>query len=92
MTIMIREGKIGANPWRQYMVISDERVVIIDMLPMLHGWNFGKCTVQCSEDWPNMKEAKIVDWKHRNDDLAKVVSLPADVTARICQIASESTR
>ncbi len=57
---MVAEG----YAWRQYMVITDERCVIVEMLPALFGgWKVHRVTVQGSEDWPRYKRDAIVAFR-----------------------------
>ena len=63
--IIMREG----NGWRQYLVVSNERVAIVHMKPAsLRGWNIERVAHQGAEDWPKMSRDQIVDWKRANDD------------------------
>jgi hypothetical protein len=73
-TIMVREGTIGKHAWKQFMVITDQRVALVEMTPAILGWNIGKVTVQSGEDWASMDESAIVAWKLRNDDKSVVVA------------------
>lgn len=63
-TILVREGE----NWRQYLLVDDERVVIVHMTPAMFGWNIGRIDKQGASDWPDMKRDDIVAWKMRNDD------------------------
>ena len=39
--ILIREGMLGKNPWRQYLIVTDGCVVVVEMKPaLIAGWNF----------------------------------------------------
>lgn len=70
--ILVREGGGGTTrypQWRQYMVVSDERVATVHMKPaMLGGWNFDKVDIQKGDDWPDMSRDQIVAYKMRDDD------------------------
>ena len=78
-TILIREGMLGKNPWRQYMVITDGCVVVVHMTPaLIAGWNFQRKDRQDGDAWPNMTRDQIVAWKLRHDDLARVFESPID--------------
>lgn len=73
--IMVRED--AKKTWRQYMVITNQRVAIVEMLPaILGGWNFHRETIQGKDDWPNMTRDQIVAYKvtHNTDDLTKLVT------------------
>src|SRR5277367_5283054 len=75
--ILVREGK----GWRQYLVVDDGRVAIVDMAPALWGgWNFRRVDVQGEADWPNMKRDAIVRWKMDNDDGRTRVAGAADLS------------
>ena len=63
-TILVREGE----NWKQYLVISDEKVYVTHMVQALYGWNIGRIDFQGSADWPNMDRDTIVKWKLSNDD------------------------
>lgn len=84
-TILVREGK----GWRQYLVISNERVAIVEMVPaLLSGWNFQRVSVQGSTDWPGMSRDAIVAWKFRNDDgRTAAASVPASFLATLLKNA-----
>jgi hypothetical protein len=70
--ILMREGNMrgkGAPDWRQYLVITDGRVAIVEMTPaLLGGWSFKRVTVQGNDDWPNMTRDQIVASKRQWDD------------------------
>lgn len=84
-TILMREG----DGWRQYMVVSDERVAIVHMTPaLIAGWNFVRVDKQGSADWPGMSRDAIVAWKLANNDgLTRVVDLASDSGFRARLIA-----
>lgn len=60
----MREG----DHWRQYLVVTDERVAIVHMRPALLGWNFGRLDIQTGDEWPCMTRDQIVAWKRHHDD------------------------
>jgi len=67
--ILVREGRLGHNPWRQYFVITNSRVAVVHMVPALWGgWHFDRVDVQDGDSWPNMTADLIVEWKMHNDD------------------------
>jgi hypothetical protein len=75
--ILVREGKLNvrsAGPdWRQYMVVTDERVAVVHMVPaLLSGWNFQRVDIQTGSDWEGMTRDRIVAWKFRHDDRARL--------------------
>lgn len=64
--IMVAEGSSPRYAWRQYLVITDRRLVIVEMVPALFGgWKFQRVTVQGAEDWPGGRDS-IVAWKLAN--------------------------
>lgn len=69
--ILVREGDMGPgyrnHRWRQYMLISDESCIVVDMVQALFGWNLGRVTKQGAADWPNMKRDDIVAYRFRHD-------------------------
>jgi hypothetical protein len=63
--ILVREGK----SWRQYLVITNERVAIVHMTPAeLVGWNIHHVDIQGPDEWPGMTREAIVSWKAHTDD------------------------
>lgn len=65
VTILMRDGE----KWRQFLVVRDESVAIVDMVPaLLGGWKLGRVTRQGSDDWPRMSRTAIVTWKLETDD------------------------
>jgi hypothetical protein len=77
-TIMMREGTLNPRAkspdWRQYLVITDRKVVLVEMTPaILFGWNFQRVTVQDGDSWGMSRDA-IVAWKLANDDRSHVVT------------------
>jgi hypothetical protein len=67
-TILLRAGTVGRKEWRQYAIIRDNSVVILDMVPAVLGWNVDFVTRQGDESWCGMTEAKIVAYKQCNTD------------------------
>lgn len=62
ITILVTNCPRGT--WRQYQIISDERCVIVEMVPaILAGWKFHRINVQGSVDWPGRNMDAIVAWK-----------------------------
>jgi len=60
-TIMVSEGTTPGYLWRQYIVITDGRVAIVEMLPaLLFGWKFHRVTVQSHDDWGSSTRDSIV--------------------------------
>jgi hypothetical protein len=70
-TILVREGSAKGYCWKQYMVVTDERVAVVEMTPAMFGWNIGRVTVQSGDDWRGLNAAAIVAWKAQSDDRAK---------------------
>jgi hypothetical protein len=68
--VLIREGELRpGHPWRQYLVVSDERVAVVHMEQALFGgWRFQRVDVQGKDAWPRMSRDDIVAWKFRADD------------------------
>lgn len=70
--ILMREGNMrgkGPPDWRQYLVITDGRVAIVEMTPaMWGGWSFKRVTIQDQDEWPNMTRDQIVASKWQWDD------------------------
>lgn len=63
--IMFAESNAPTFSWRQYFVITDQRVAIVEMIPALWGgWKFRRITVQGPTDWPLTRD-QIVAWKLR---------------------------
>lgn len=61
--IMVAESNAPNFSWRQYFVITDQRVAIVEMVPALWGgWKFHRVTVQGETDWPLTRD-QIVAWK-----------------------------
>jgi hypothetical protein len=59
--IMVSEGTTPGYRWRQYSVITDGRVAIVELLPaMLCGWKFHRVTVQSHDDWGDRTRDQIV--------------------------------
>ena len=91
-TILVREGKLGQGTRRQYLIVSDAKVVIVDMTPALFGWNVGKVTVQDGDDWGTQTEQEILAWEahYATDDLTKVwvpEAHDAEFRAKLLRIA-----
>lgn len=83
--VLVREG----TGWRQYFVISDERVAVVHMKPAyLGGWRFDHVDVQGEDDWPGMKRDAIVAWKFQSDDgLTRVAEDLGDFRERLLEVA-----
>jgi hypothetical protein len=68
-TIIAREGKDPRYPWKQFFIVGDERVIVVEMTPaLLAGWNIARVSVQGPTDWPSMSHDTILAWKRRDDD------------------------
>ncbi len=83
--VLVREGK----GWRQYFVISDERVAIVHMQPaLLGGWRFQRVEVQGKDDWLGMKRDAIVEYRFRADDgTTRVAEGLGDFRERLLEVA-----
>lgn len=89
--ILMREGTEPGYRWRQYLVISDERVAIVHMVPALFGWNFGMVDIQGASDWPGMARDAIVAWKHtHNDGRTLDATLDDSARARLLAVAART--
>ncbi len=85
---MEREGSYGKCVWRQLMIISDARLVLVEMVPaLLHGWNVSRVTVQDGDAWKGYSEASIVAFKLASDDRAK----PSNMTLSATLVAKLAT-
>jgi hypothetical protein len=84
-TILMREGK----DWRQYLLVGDERVLVVHMVPALWGgWKFQHVDKQFASDWPNMSRESIVAWKMRADDgLTSAAKLDDEFRERLIKYA-----
>lgn len=77
-TVLKSEGTDPRYRWRHYMIVTDETMVVVDMVPAIMGWNVrsittqGKGTEQGEDAWPNMSEQAIVAWKIKNHDVVVV--------------------
>lgn len=85
-TVMKRESRDPKYPWRQYLIVRDRAVTVVEMTPApLGGWNFGRISFQGEADWPGYSKEQIVAWKLQTDDRAELVTderVIAQVTAR----------
>lgn len=84
-TVLVRESRDPRYPWRQYLVIRDRSVAVVEMTPAALGWNFGRISHQGEADWPGCSKEQIVAWKLQTDDRAELVTderIIAQVTAR----------
>ncbi len=66
--VMVREGSYAGYSWRQYFVVTDNRVAVVHMTPAMFGWNIGRIDVQSGDDWCGMSRDQIIAWKERSDD------------------------
>lgn len=84
-TILMREGE----NWRQYLLVGDERVLVVHMVPALFGgWRFDRVNKQFADDWPSMPREAIIAWKMRNDDgRTKIAEISDDWRARLISYA-----
>ena len=64
VTIMVAEGSDPRYQWRQYFVITDGRVAVVEMIPaLLGGWKFHRVMIQEGDSWPGMTADQIVRFK-----------------------------
>ena len=79
-----RESKEGTrHPWCELQVISDDRVVIVDMTPaLLGGWRYGRTTVQGHDDWQGYTAEQIIASK-RQDTRCDLQPLEGEDAARV---------
>lgn len=83
-TVMKHEDSSGKGRWRQYIVLGEGRYVFLEMEPALFGWNVRRAEKRNrAEDWGDMTEAQIVDWKIRSHDVALCGS---EETTRILEL------
>ncbi len=67
-TVLAREGTIGRTPWKQLLLVENERVIVLDLVPaLLSGWNVRAISTQ-DDAWEGMSEAEILAWKERAED------------------------
>lgn len=92
IVVLIREGSygraLGNVCWRQYLIVTDERVAIVDMVPAMYGWNFGKVTVQDGDAWRGQDCDSILDWKRRAGDEPVLARIDGVDRAKLLALAS----
>lgn len=66
MRIMVNEGVCFGKRWRNYNVVTDNRVAIVEMTEAILGWNIGKVTIQGDAEWLGYSEESIVAFKLEN--------------------------
>lgn len=60
-TILVREGTDPRYLWRQYFVVTDERVAVVHMTPALWGgWKFHWTDIRGADDWGTQSREQIV--------------------------------
>lgn len=85
--IMVAEGT-ARYQWRQYMVITDERCVVVEMLPaLLAGWKYHRVTVQSGESWQGCTRDQIVAWKVANSQPIAMAPDLGDFRERLLAVA-----
>lgn len=85
--ILMREGE----NWRQYLLVGNERVYVVHMVPAVLGWNLGRVDKQGAVEWPNMSRDAIVAWKMHNDDgRTKIADISDEWRARLISYAEAS--
>jgi hypothetical protein len=88
-TVLVSECPKGS--WRQYQVITDERCVVVEMVPaMLCGWRFHRVIVQGRADWPGYTQDQIAAWKmdSRKDAYSpRLAETDAGFAAELAEIA-----
>lgn len=91
-TILVSEGTTPGYRWRQYQVITDGRVVIVELLPaLLYGWKFHRVTVQSSEDWPNMTRDQIVAYRLADAHPAAMAGDLGEFREKLLAVAASGT-
>lgn len=68
LTVLTREGTIGREPWKHILVIQDNRVALLDMVPAMFGWNLREITIQGDAEWCGMTREQIVAFKLNQGD------------------------
>lgn len=87
--IMVAEGT-ARYQWRQYMIITDERCVLVEMLPaLLAGWKFHRITVQSGDSWQGCTRDQIVAWKMANSQPIAMAPDLGDFRARLLAVAAD---
>lgn len=62
--VLLAEGRYGTCHWRQYLVVTDERVAVVHMEPTLWGgWRFLRIDVQDGDAWRGMTIEAIIRYK-----------------------------
>lgn len=86
--IMVAEGTTPGYRWRQYLVVSDERCVCVEMLPaLLCGWKFHRITVSAGEDWRGSIRDRIVAWKMAHSQPIAMAPDLGDFRAKLLEVA-----
>lgn len=82
-TILVREGELSpGNKWRQYLIVSNERVFVVHMTQAMFGWNIGRIDKQGAAEWPGMDCEAIVAWK-LHDERTRVADDLGDFRERL---------
>ena len=68
LTVLTREGTLGLGRWKHILVIQDDRVTILHMVPAMFGWNTAKIDVQGHDEWCGMTREQIVAFKLNQGD------------------------
>lgn len=90
--IMVAESTSPRYSWRQYFVITDERCVVVEMLPaLLGGWKFHRIIVQGAESWPDMTADQIVAFKRDGGYAPDMAGDLGDFRARLLSVAAAGT-
>lgn len=88
-TILVAEGKYGTCHWRQYLVVTDERVAVVHMEPALWGgWRFQRVDVQDGDAWRGMTTADIVRYKSVPSFAPSLAPDLGDFRARLLAVAA----
>jgi hypothetical protein len=86
--ILIAEGRYGACHWRQYLVVTDERVVVVHMEPTIWGgWRFLRIDVQDGEEWRGMTIDAILRYKTVPGHVPAIAPIWGDFRARLLAVA-----
>lgn len=81
VVMMAESSNMRQYPWRQYYVISDRRMVIVEMeQAVLDGWRYKSAKVQGEDCWPGMDRDTIIAYKQTSAyPLSECTLTPADL-------------
>jgi hypothetical protein len=88
--ILSRESTIPSYRWKQYFIVRDASVVILDMTPAWLGWNVRSVDRQGEQDWPGMTRDEIVRFRLANDKhdarVPTVVVTEAHIVSQVLEL------